>query len=69
MTVYFSSFSEFLHMVGHGSYVWACYAITISLLFLLILFTKSERKNVIEKLTRQSLRQERLTNKQRQQLK
>ncbi|MGP1571703.1 MAG: heme exporter protein CcmD [Moraxella sp.] len=69
MTVYFSSFSEFLNMGGHGPYVWSCYVITMIVLFLLILFTKSERKNVIEKLTHQSIRQERLTNRQRQQLK
>ena len=56
-------------MVGHGPYVWSCYVITMIVLFLLILFTKSERKNVIEKLTHQSIRQERLTNRQRQQLK
>ena len=56
MTVYFSSFSEFLNMGGHGPYVWSCYVITMIVLFLLILFTKSERKNVIEKLTHQQLK-------------
>lgn len=64
MTPYFDSFSAFLHMGGHGAYVWACYALVFGCVAGLIWFAKHERKATIAKLTQQNTR---LTNKQRNQ--
>lgn len=65
MTPYFNNLADFIHMNGHGSFVWASYGITFLLVFGLIWFTFAERKKVIKKLRQNTTR---LTNKQRQQL-
>ncbi len=36
MTFQFESFSAFLHMAGHGPYVWSCYVLTIAALIMLV---------------------------------
>ncbi|MAZ88180.1 MAG: heme exporter protein CcmD [Cellvibrionaceae bacterium] len=57
MEFQFSNWSEFMHMAGHGPYVWACYLITaIALAYLAIaplrqrrlLFVELQRKARIE---------------------
>lgn len=68
MTPYFENFSDFLHMGGHGFYVWMCYGMVFGCFFGLIWYVKAERKHAIAKLTRQSARSEKLTNKQRKEL-
>lgn len=68
MNPYFSDFSTFLAMGGHANYVWACYGITLLSLLFLVWYVKTERKNTLDKLTRQSARSNKLTNKQRKQL-
>ena len=71
MTPYFSTFHDFLHMQGHGVFVWACYGITFISLIALIIYAIVERKNTKARLmqhmgSRQKI--DRLTNKQRKAL-
>lgn len=40
--MYFNSLSEFLHMAGHGKYVWSCVILTT--LLIVSLFIISHRK-------------------------
>ncbi|WP_066801110.1 heme exporter protein CcmD [Moraxella oblonga] len=65
MTPYFNNFQDFIHMNGHGSFVWVSYGITFLLMFGLIWYVFDERKKVIKNLRQNTTR---LTNKQRQQL-
>ena len=44
MSFYFDSFAEFLHMGGHGPYVWVCYLITWGMLLYLLLSPGIRRK-------------------------
>lgn len=71
MTPYFSNVSDFIHMQGHGTFVWICYGISFLVIAFLIGHAMSERKAVIAKLHRQQQskqKSERLTNKQRKEL-
>ena len=65
MTPHFQNFQDFIHMNGHGVYVWASYGITFLLIFGLIWYTFAERKKIIRELYQKNIR---LTTKQRQKL-
>ncbi len=52
MVFQFESLSAFLHMAGHGPYVWSCYGLTImAMVFLVIrpLRKKSELKRSLQR--------------------
>ncbi|OOR89395.1 heme exporter protein CcmD [Moraxella caviae] len=65
MKPYFTNLSEFMHMGGHGSFVWVCYGITIAAIVAWVIFVRKERQATIAKLSRQNGQSARLTNKQR----
>ncbi len=44
---YFDSFNDFIHMGGHGFYVWLCYAIVfIGMVSQFVLAKLSAKKNI-----------------------
>jgi heme exporter protein D len=47
MNFQFDSLSAFLEMSGHGSYVWACYAITYAVLIYLIMSPLMQKKKFL----------------------
>ncbi|MGK8252329.1 heme exporter protein CcmD [Moraxella lacunata] len=65
MIPYFQNLADFIHMNGHGAYVWTCYALVFGAIALMIWYAKSERTKTIAKLSTQT---KKLTNKQRQAL-
>jgi heme exporter protein D len=44
----FSSFADFIHMGGHGLFVWSCYAITLVVLVANILRPLQLKKKLIQ---------------------
>lgn len=68
MTPYFQTVDEFIHMNGHGAYVWACYVLVFAAILLMIWYANKERRNTINKLKHLSMQGKKLTNKQRQAL-
>lgn len=52
----FDSFSAFMHMAGHGPYVWAAYAITVAGIGLCIYQARLKKKAVIKKIRLAHLR-------------
>lgn len=61
---YFYSIAEFFAMGKHGVYVWSCWGITVLVVLGLIWFSRQQRKQLLQQLRQQSLR-----NAQRQLLK
>lgn len=53
---YFYSFSEFLAMGKHGVYVWSCWGLTVLAVLGLIWFSRQQRKQLLQQLRQQSLR-------------
>lgn len=44
------SLAEFLHMGGHGQYVWLCYGVGLIVTLMLLLEPQFRRQQVISKL-------------------
>ncbi len=68
MTPYFQTVHDFIHMNGHGAYVWTCYALVFGAVLFMIWHAKKERIHTINKLKQLSMQGKKLTNKQRQAL-
>lgn len=49
-----SSFSHFLHMDGHGTYVWAAYGMCVLLLVIELFGLRSRRAKAAQRLTREA---------------
>lgn len=49
-----SSFSHFLHMDGHGAYVWAAYGMCVLLLVIELFGLRSRRAKAAQRLTREA---------------
>lgn len=49
-----SSFSHFLHMDGHGVYVWAAYGMCVLLLVIELFGLRSRRAKAAQRLTREA---------------
>lgn len=45
MTFHFESLADFMHMSGHGPYVWAAYGITFAAIVGLVMTITFARKN------------------------
>lgn len=52
MEFQFSNWSEFMHMAGHGPYVWACYLITALALMYLVITPLRQRRQLFVELQR-----------------
>ncbi|ERL56005.1 heme exporter protein CcmD [Psychrobacter aquaticus] len=63
MQPYFYSFSEFIAMGKHGVFVWSCWAITVGMMLVFILYSRRQRKALIKQLTIQQARQAQRTAK------
>ena len=48
------SFAHFIHMDGHGFYVWMAYSVTLIAVILEIFCLKSRRAKAVNRLTRES---------------
>lgn len=48
----FDSFDAFLAMGGHGPYVWACYFVFFALSFVIIQWSRAQRKAAVRRLAR-----------------
>ncbi len=57
MQPYFYSLSEFIAMGDHGVYVWSCWAITIAMMLILVIYSRRQRQALIKQLTIQQARQ------------
>lgn len=57
MQFQFENFSQFLQMNGHGSFVWLSYAISFACVFGLIVYSRSQRKNLQKQIQNQQARQ------------
>lgn len=57
MQPYFYSLSEFIAMGDHGVFVWSCWAITVGAVLLFILYSRRQRRALIQQLTIQQARQ------------
>lgn len=57
MQPYFYSVSEFIAMGEHGVFVWSCWAITIGMMLLFIIYSRRQRQALIKQLTIQQARQ------------
>jgi heme exporter protein D len=56
----FSTFAEFIAMDGHGFYVWLSYGVSLTLLTLLVFFSITKNKNIINQIQRRQQREEKL---------
>ncbi|WP_201595804.1 heme exporter protein CcmD [Psychrobacter vallis] len=63
MQPYFYSFSEFIAMGKHGVFVWSCWAITVGMMLVFIMYSRRQRKALIKQLTIQQARQAQRTAK------
>ena len=63
MQPYFYSFSEFIAMGKHGVFVWSCWAITVGMMLIFILYSRRQRQALIKQLTIQQARQAQRTTK------
>lgn len=63
MQPYFYSLSEFIAMGEHGVFVWSCWAITIGMMLVFILYSRRQRKALIKQLTIQQARQAQRTSR------
>ncbi len=57
MQPYFYSLSEFIAMGEHGVFVWSCWAITIGMILILVIYSRRQRQALIKQLTIQQARQ------------
>lgn len=57
MQPYFYSVSEFIAMGDHGVFVWSCWAITIGMMLIFIVYSRRQRRALIKQLTIQQARQ------------
>lgn len=48
----FDSFDGFITMGGHGPYVWACYLVFFALSLVLIQWSRTQRRAVLQRLAR-----------------
>lgn len=58
MQFQFESLADFLHMAGHGPYVWAAYGIGFVVLGWLALRPVLERRQVLRQIAREQRRQQ-----------
>lgn len=63
MQPYFYSVSEFIAMGKHGVFVWSCWAITIGVILVFIIYSRRQRQALIKQLTIQQARQAQRTAK------
>lgn len=63
MQPYFYSVSEFIAMGKHGVFVWSCWAITIGVILVFIIYSLRQRQALIKQLTIQQARQAQRTAK------
>ena len=63
MQPYFYSVSEFIAMGKHGVFVWSCWAITVGMMLIFILYSRRQRQALIKQLAIQQARQAQRTNK------
>ncbi len=57
MQPYFYSLSEFIAMGEHGVFVWSCWAITIVMMSIMVIYSRRQRQALIKQLTIQQARQ------------
>lgn len=57
MQPYFYSISEFIAMGEHGVYVWSCWAITVGMMLVFIVYSRRQRQALLKQLTIQQARQ------------
>lgn len=53
----FESLSEFIQMGGHGTYVWAAYLISLSVLIGLVVSPLHRRRKLVQEVIRQQRRE------------
>lgn len=63
MQPYFYSVSEFIAMGKHGVFVWSCWAITVGVMLVFIIYSRRQRQTLIKQLTIQQARQAQRTPK------
>ncbi|MER2493479.1 heme exporter protein CcmD [Catenovulum sediminis] len=49
----FESFSQFLDMRGYAFYVWTSYGLSVAVVVLLFIWSKSQRNSLIEEIKQQ----------------
>ncbi len=57
MQPYFYSVSEFIAMGEHGVFVWSCWAITVGMMLIFIIYSRRQRQALIKQLSIQQTRQ------------
>lgn len=57
MQPYFYSVSEFAAMGTHGVFVWSCWAITVGMMLIFVIYSRRQRSVLIKQLTIQQARQ------------
>lgn len=57
MQPYFYSVSEFIAMGEHGVFVWSCWAITVGVVLIFIIYSRRQRQALIKQLSIQQARQ------------
>ena len=50
----FDSFSDFIHMGGHGQYVWIAYFASLGIMVWLFFSPLLRKKNIIKKINKQN---------------
>ena len=63
MQPYFYSVSEFIAMGEHGVFVWSCWAITVGVMLIFIIYSRRQRQALIKQLSIQQARQAQRTDK------
>ena len=63
MQPYFYSVSEIIAMGKHGVFVWSCWAITVGMMLIFILYSRRQRQALIKQLAIQQARQAQRTTK------
>ena len=51
MQPYFYSVSEFVAMGEHGVFVWSCWAITVGVMLIFIIYSRRQRQALIKQLS------------------
>lgn len=57
MQPYFYSLSEFIAMGEHGVFVWSCWAITVGMMLVFVIYSRRQRQALIKQLAIQQVRQ------------
>ena len=57
MQPYFYSVSEFIAMGEHGVFVWSCWAITVGMMLIFIIYSRRQRQALVKQLAIQQARQ------------